>query len=51
MLGDCRARKHHEQMGKSTHSTELYDSFKTLLETLTVKSEKPINMTAELKIG
>ena len=51
MIAKCHARKHDEQMGKSTHSTELDDYFETFLETLNVKYEKPTHMTADLKIG
>ena len=38
-------------MGKSTHSTELNDSFETFLETLNIEYQKPTHMTADLKIG
>ena len=51
MIAECRVRKHHEQMGKSTHSTELDDFFKTFLESLNIEYNRPTHMTADLKIG
>ena len=51
MIAKCRSRIPQEKVGKSTHSTEVEDTFDNFIETLDINYEKPTHMTAELRIG